>query len=283
MKNLNLFTGLHRYSLDDLDHMSEGYTEAITSLSKAIVNITDPVILHGCVVTQVGQDYTVTAGAIYYDGEIYQVAAHALNSATAPNWAIDTTYRANNPVVYADSASHNVHEIKTMKIQVASGVTQWNQIRRIEWVLRNKLCTIGEVKLFAVALSDFTSGLGDTYKQWENWAIMDGTNGTIDMGGFFPVGMKAGDADYDVVGDTGGSKTVSLSVDQGPRHKHGIKTEGEGVAGDGVRGRTSDVLTGVTEFTELSGGDTGLAVEGPGLPHENRPPFKALRFIQKIA
>lgn len=286
MKNVLFYTGIHRFSLDDLVHMQEGYSESLTSIAKALININSPVILTGCVVTVASQNYSVTAGAVFYNGEIYQVDAHAINSATVPNWVTETTWRNNDPVLYKDGISHNVHQINKIKLDSVAGISQWNQIRRFEHVLWNNISDVGDVVMQVVASADFDgTGLGKSYTRWEGWALMNGQNGTMDMGGFFPVGQKTSDPDFDTIGDTGGSKTVSLTESQMPDHAHtyeGVNTVGSGgewVGGNAGSGSTYARATKTSNFT----GGSGAQSAGAGQPHENLPPFKTLRFVQKIA
>jgi len=150
------------------------------------------------------------------------------------------------------------------------------------------------------------------------WLLCDGTNGTIDLRNKFVVGAGATYA----VGDTGGADTVTLSVAQMPSHTHtvagttaadGIHTHfvndpghshtyttmyflTAGAAGGGpantagsrttaVATSTTASATGVSIVTggahvhSLSGTTTSI---GSGSAHENRPPYFALCYIQKI-
>ena len=66
------------------------------------------------------------------------------------------------------------------------------------------------------------------------WALCDGTNGTPDLRGRFPVGYgdkgngvsgDVWDANYTIIGRTGGLKEVVLSSDQMPKHKHAVRDQ----------------------------------------------------------
>lgn len=52
------------------------------------------------------------------------------------------------------------------------------------------------------------------------WAICDGTNGTPDMRGRVAVGVDTGQAEFDVVGEAGGTKTHVLTDAEMPVHTH---------------------------------------------------------------
>jgi len=99
------------------------------------------------------------------------------------------------------------------------------------------------------------------------WALCDGTNGTPDLRDRFVVG--AGNT-YNV-DDTGGADSVQLTEAEMPSHSHNFTLNNETSGGSpGLIGR----LTGsATVTTNTVGGDQG---------HENRPPYYALAYIQKL-
>lgn len=108
--------------------------------------------------------------------------------------------------------------------------------------------------------------------------------------GRFLAGFNSADADFDTVGETGGTKTSSL-----PSHVHpqgGSVTGGPFVtaitqveiakeipAGGSGGGFPLDYVTPSTATPGLSG-DTGPAGSGPGT---NCPPFTVVRYIIKVA
>ena len=104
------------------------------------------------------------------------------------------------------------------------------------------------------------------------FALCDGNNSTPNLSGRFVVGYDASNSDYDV-DDTGGSESVTLTVNQIPAHTHNInlavrafyqEPRNFGVGTDGSANNSED--TGST---------------GGGQSHENRPPFYALCYIMK--
>ena len=60
------------------------------------------------------------------------------------------------------------------------------------------------------------------------WVICDGQNGTPDLRGRFIVGYNPSDGDYNTMGKLGGAKTVTLTTDQMPAHKHSGSTNTTG-------------------------------------------------------
>lgn len=108
------------------------YTETIQETTAAIVTgligsytTGDVIILHGCVVVaNIPGTSTVTAGAIYYNGEIYQVDANAsiLSPANTLVWNTATTYRSGDPVQWSDLTTRNLHaEVKFVLSNAVSG------------------------------------------------------------------------------------------------------------------------------------------------------------------
>ena len=104
------------------------------------------------------------------------------------------------------------------------------------------------------------------------FVLCDGNNSTPNLSGRFVVGYDASNSDYDV-NDTGGSESVTLTINQIPAHTHNInlavrafyqEPRNFGVGTDGSANNSED--TGST---------------GGGQSHENRPPYYALCYIMK--
>lgn len=104
------------------------------------------------------------------------------------------------------------------------------------------------------------------------WLLCNGTSGTPDLRNRFIVGAGSSYG----VGATGGSETVTLTVDQMPGHNHHIFYNPLGV-------NTSPSPNGYTMSIDY--GSSGRALEEnvshSCYPHENRPPYYALCFIMK--
>jgi microcystin-dependent protein len=140
-----------------------------------------------------------------------------------------------------------------------------------------------------------------------NWKLCNGTSGTPDVRGRFIVGAEGSYAQ----GATGGAETVTLTSAQMPAHTHtdgtlsadsagahshnditrrgvatgthahnfnvsGVASPPDGTSasdtiGTGTAGGHSHNVTGTTSST------------GGGGSHENRPPFYALAYIQRVA
>ncbi len=126
------------------------------------------------------------------------------------------------------------------------------------------------IEAFVSGMIILWSGAADAIPT--GFVLCDGNNNTPNLSGRFVVGYDASNSDYDV-NDTGGSESVTLTVNQIPAHTHNInlavrafyqEPRNFGVGTDGSANNSED--TGST---------------GGGQSHENRPPYYALCYIMK--
>ena len=126
------------------------------------------------------------------------------------------------------------------------------------------------IESFVTGMILLWSGAADAIPS--GFVLCDGNNSTPNLSGRFVVGYDASNSDYDV-NDTGGSESVTLTVNQIPAHTHNInlavrafyqEPRNFGVGTDGSANNSED--TGST---------------GGGQSHENRPPYYALCYIMK--
>ena len=100
------------------DEYTSNMLDITTTLYRSIADIyatDDVVVLYGAVVTaNIPGTSAVTAGAIYYNGEIYQVDANASISSPANTlvWNIVTSYASGDPVDWSDGVPRNLHAIR---------------------------------------------------------------------------------------------------------------------------------------------------------------------------
>jgi len=132
--------------------------------------------------------------------------------------------------------------------------------RRIEYVFAKLASYPGEIKMLSSGFDFFNvNGLGQG--PYAGWALCDGRNNTRDLRGLFPVGRDERttdpnndiwDPNYNTAGNTGGKKDNRLIADN-------ELTTGAVANGEYAKIRAT--------------GDNAV---------ENRPPFMALVFIQRI-
>jgi microcystin-dependent protein len=105
-----------------------------------------------------------------------------------------------------------------------------------------------------------------------------------------PVIVPEWDINYNDIGNTGGEKLVTLTVDQIPSHTHGLNTNRHlvGTRTKGALGGESTSLTGkdaVASNRDVSAPNvftSGISNTGGGQSHENRPPYFVLAFIMFV-
>lgn len=112
-----------------IQHLQDSYKELFEVMFKTFGKGTDNTtvyVLYGCENTGSGSNYIISAGAVYYAGEIYLVdaATFTVSGGNVPVATITTTYltAANaDPVTLTNSTTANVHEIR--KMVIASGAS----------------------------------------------------------------------------------------------------------------------------------------------------------------
>jgi hypothetical protein len=110
------------------DHIKESIQENDSDIIKGLIGTyttNDLIILYGCVVTAIiPGTSSITAGAIYYNGEIYQVDADASIITTGSDtlvWEVITTYRSGDPVAWSDGTDRDLHRVD--KLQLDAGAS----------------------------------------------------------------------------------------------------------------------------------------------------------------
>ena len=90
------------------------------------------------------------------------------------------------------------------------------------------------------------------------------------------VGYDSSDTDFDTIGNTGGVKTVTLTVDQIPSHRHSTTSAGS-------KGKSQSDTSGSSGYAwnSDSGGYTGYS--GGGQAHNNMPPYITAALWRRIA
>jgi hypothetical protein len=266
--NLSHLGGLP-YTQGDLIWLQASYNGAFAAMSNFIG---DKVIITGMI--EAGGE--VSAGWISLAGELVPFASGAIGTG---EFIIEQTAVTRN---FSDGSTYDIRVERIAKFS-AGGPNQYTDLVRLA-TLKLDMPKKGEIKMINcnnayIAANFDVSGLGINERL--GWARCNGINGTINMEGIFPVGFNSADADYDEVGKTGGSKTHTLTVDQIPSHRHQISTTGNQAGVDPGRAIQRSSTNG-DAYSNGGGVQPYLEATGGGLPHENRPPFKTLLFIEKL-
>lgn len=115
-----------------LQFLQDAYKECIESILKGTIGASYSTstyyILYGCVNTGVGSNYIISAGAIFFNGEVYLVDGVTFTTGVGqvPVMNITTTQYTTNadPVTFTNSIQYNVHNIR--KIVISAGTAAGN-------------------------------------------------------------------------------------------------------------------------------------------------------------
>lgn len=126
-----------------LEHIQEAFQEVFSNIMKGLTSdVGGVVILHGCADSNSGAtDWDITAGAVLYNGEVFDVLASGLLShgSQVPVLSIETTYRTGDPVTFSDNNTFNVHEIRKLKWALGvsgTGLADFADLKRLGDVIR---------------------------------------------------------------------------------------------------------------------------------------------------
>lgn len=127
-----------------LSHVQAAYQEALGELAKAIAGTgydpTKVYILNGCANTGSGSNYVISAGSVFFNGEVYLVDATSF-TISGPNVAVGlrtlTFFTAANadPVQFTDGITRTIHQI--WKIVPQSGLSGSGAGNYLDWVQLN--------------------------------------------------------------------------------------------------------------------------------------------------
>ena len=158
-------------------------------------------------------------------------------------------------------------------------------------VLARTNAYVGEIRMMVVRSTDFTeNGLGQN--RMKGWAICNGANGTVDMGGRTPFGFQKDAAKYGMLNAVGGTEKMTLSVANMPPHNHQGGRTGSVMSNTVGLMRRSNVGENNTisavdsqnsgDEPDLISSPQYIPMEGDGQPFEILPPHRVVLYIQRI-
>ena len=117
--------------------VQEGTRQRFEALLQALTGGTSQVVvLHGCEVTHSSNHYRMTAGAVYYNGDLYSVPAFPNTEASGgqvPVFVVDEQFTAN--ALHGDNAFRPTFFNKQMKLQIGapgSGIANHDGVVKLE-------------------------------------------------------------------------------------------------------------------------------------------------------
>lgn len=133
-----------------LVHLQAANEEVFTAVGRALAggnySSATGYIAYGCTSSLSGSTWTITAGAVFYDGEFYLVDATTFNvtGGQVPVAVLEVTQFTTNadPVLFTNGQQYNIHDVRKIKIQAgASGSGLFNLSAAVrlnrEWVTLN--------------------------------------------------------------------------------------------------------------------------------------------------
>ena len=229
---------------------------------------------------------TVTS-ALYVDGKLHDgdgnfgSSGHLLSSdGSKLNWInANTTSVANSINVGTNLNSTDADQFVTF-VGASSGNNPIRVDDGIKYNPSTNRLTAGSYAGDGSALTGIESFVTGMIILWSGSAnaiptgfvLCDGNNNTPNLSGRFVVGYDANNNDYDV-NDTGGSESVTLSVDQIPAHTHTYIDQYVAI-NNGYRPWPAN-------NNDCAARDVNSGSTGGGQSHENRPPYYALCYIMK--
>jgi hypothetical protein len=261
-----------------LQFLQDAHKETIAGLVTNILPnpITGTIyILSGCVNSGTGSVYNISAGVIYYNGEIFNFdgISFTLTGLEKAYARIQTTQYITNadPVQFTDGVNRNVHNIRKFVVEntiTSSGLPEFKDFVTVpsSWLsgdVKEIVCN----EAYRIKYFDST-GLGRLERT--GWAIMNGQNGTPSDAGKVTIAYGGG---YELQ-QTGGVEEVTLTQNQIPSHTHQFQSDNADLS-DGLQfGSNAGFQTGVVQQT------TGAT--GGGQAHTNMQPFVVRLRIVKL-
>jgi hypothetical protein len=193
---------------DTHDHYKEAIQESTSEIIKGLLSgytANDIIILYGCVVVDnIPGVSALGAGAIYYNGEIYQVDDEATITTTGSEtlvWEIVTTYIAGDSTLqWSDGVIRDLHQIDRMTLVpglTGTGLADYNgaTVKPIYGIykdsagvetgnyLRTKIIEIGDWDMDATLAVSVAHGISDYTKIRNISAVVrpDAANGIVPL------------------------------------------------------------------------------------------------------
>lgn len=149
-----------------LDFLQQSYQEILGSLAQTFAGNTPSTtvgyVLYGVVETDLGSNnYSYTAGAIYFNGEVYPVDAQAsINLATGKALNITVTNDPTaDPTTFTDGSSKNVHNVRKLTFaNSATGDLLYGNLVFIQTV-KTKVISIGSWNMDSTDSVSISHGL----------------------------------------------------------------------------------------------------------------------------
>lgn len=184
------------------DANSEIFAALMTALIGSSYSYNTMYVLYGCINSGSGANYIISAGAVFYQGEIFLVDSTSF-STTGSNVPIMTLITSQyttdaDPVTLTDSSVHNVHNIRKITVvsgAAGSGLVNFSSLYRLSFTIPAQLNATGSGVSGTYPNLVFTKG-GDSILAKGSYYLGDITSvGTVTV----PLGTTLATTDYIVM------------------------------------------------------------------------------------
>ncbi|MGN7818788.1 hypothetical protein ACTJJB_01590 [Chitinophaga sp. 22536] len=276
-------------------HLQLAYQEAIAALGQCLAgaayNPSKVYVLNGCVNSGSGTTYNISAGSVFYNGEVYLVDAASF-TISGPNVAVGIVPNPPtvttglsfysdviaDPVQFTDGVNRNVHQIRKCVIQPGlsgSGAANYNDFIDITRRIQGG---VGDIKIWKWPSGNYSdyfdvSGAG-IHPYTVGWHDCNGQGGAIDMRGRTTFGWDAAQAEFTTpFNSVGGQNMKALIEAEMPAHTHTYERVGSGTG-------TSNFLGGGT--FNPAGTPLPTSSKGLGQPFSMLNPYRAVLWVQRL-
>ncbi len=205
-----------------LQFLQLAYQEALSELTTSQIGVnydtTKAYVLNGCINSGSGSNYIISAGSLFFNGEIYLVPAATFTitgSNVAEGIITITQYITDaDPTDYTDGIQRNVHDIRQMVFSPAlSGSGAVNFINLVNLAYK-PVGAIGQTIEWLMPGGGSQNSLLPTYfDSGTLQGIHPLTLGwIIDDGGYVAAAYLASDSKFGTIGQTQGADAITLGA-----------------------------------------------------------------------
>lgn len=254
-----------------LDTDIMGAMQTAYSLFNSLGNLAgNKAIISGCTVA----GSSVSDGVVFIDGEVLPFkggpeSTNVFIKEETENRIFEDG--SNKPVI--------IKRYATFGSSTPDKTYQWADFVRVENLIENNNKHADfEARLQALEAkkSPVPIGLIAIWGKPATEPIPEGWRECTDLRGRFPLGWDPNDTDFNTVGAIGGEKKHRLTIEEMPRHAHGLTVKSNI---DGHDAHSGGFDGGRHPFRWHN---INTHEQGGNQPHNNMPPYRVIRFIEFV-
>ncbi|RTY71563.1 hypothetical protein [Flavobacterium sp. LB2P53] len=205
---------------------------------------------------------TVKKGVVYIDGEPLEFREAAVTGTSTVIIIEEPVNRA-----FENGTVKQVHTVRYATFGTAATSWLWTAFKRVDPAVQLMVRLDSLEKKTAV----FQSGGGMVLWNKPALDIPTGWQEVLDWRGRIPVGLDATQLEFDTLGEIGGAKSKTLSIDEIPSHTHGFRAYVQSGSNDGSGGEAAGYFQ-----------DKQTGSIGGGQAFSLMNPYRVVLFIEYI-